>query len=447
MTDATPAGDPLAWLAALDEAAQRRILSRLSRPQKREMLERWHRWAHGGQWPDMARAWRVWLIMAGRGFGKTRAGAEWVSALARADGRLRIALVGATLDDVRKVMVEGESGLIAVAREGERPDWQSTTGTVQFVSGAVAHAYSAEAPDKLRGPEHHHGWCDELAKWRQAEATWDNLTMGLRLGDDPRLMVTTTPRAVPLLKRIIAQPGTELRGGGSGDNPHLPPLFLETVRALYGGTRLGRQEIDGQLIEDVAGALWTRAMLERQRVGHAPPPVRVVVAVDPPAGPVSDAGRARGGDACGIVAAAKAGDGCAYVIEDASVGGLGPDGWARAVADCAARHGADRVVAEANNGGAMVASVLRAADAGLPVKLVHASRGKAARAEPVAALYARGRVFHAGAFPMLEDQLCGLVQGGGYAGPGRSPDRADALVWALTELMLGREARPGVRRM
>ena len=431
-------GDPLAVLAGLDEAAQRAVLARMSPPQKREMIERWHRWAHGGQLPDMARAWRVWLIMAGRGFGKTRAGAEWVSGLARADGRARIALVGATLDDVRKVMVEGESGLIAVARTGEAVRWQATTGTVQFASGASAYAYSAEIPERLRGPEHHFAWCDELAKWRLAEA-WDNLLMGLRLGNDPRVMVTTTPRPVPLLKRIIAAPGTELRSGGSGDNPHLPSAFLDTVRELYGGTRLGRQEIDGQLIEDIAGALWTRATIERQRVRAMPAAavVRVVVAVDPPAG--------IGGDACGIVAAAKAGDGCGYVIEDASVAGLGPEGWARAVAGCAARHGADRVVAEANNGGAMVDSVLRAADAGLPVKLVHASRGKVARAEPVAALYARGRVFHVGAFPALEDELCGLVQGGGYAGPGRSPDRADALVWAMTELMLGRERRPGVR--
>ena len=253
----------------------------------------------------------------------------------------------------------------------------------------------------------------------------------------PQLVVTTTPRPTRLMRRIMALPSMVETRGSTRDNPHLPESFVDAMREEYGRTLLGRQELEGELIEDVAGALWTRDVLEKCRGADLPDTVRTVVGVDPPAGV--------GGDACGIVAVALGRDGVGYVIEDASVAGATPEGWAHAVARCAARVNADRVVAEKNQGGAMVASVLKAADAGLPLALVHASRGKVVRAEPVALLYAAGKMRHVGCFPALEDELCGLVAGGGYEGPGRSPDRADALVWAVHELMLGKRGVASVR--
>ena len=441
--------DVIAELAMLPAAQRAMLVGSLSTAERHELHDRWERWAHPGQHLAGRAAksdadvdnWRIWVILAGRGFGKTRAGAEWVSQVARDNPDARIALVGATLDDVRRVMIEGESGLLAVARDDEDPVWRAGRGELRFGNGAMAFAYSAEAPEALRGPEHQAAGCDEVAKWRNGEATWDNLMMGLRLGDLPRIVVTTTPRPVALLRRILALPGVVRSQGRTVDNVHLPASFVAAVTATYAGTRLGRQELDGELIEDIAGALWTRALVESRRVAFAPAVTRVVVGVDPPAGSVSGGP----GDACGIVVVALGVDGFAYVLEDASVCGASPEGWARAVAACAARHGADRIIAEANQGGKMVGSVLSGADQAMPVKLVHASLGKVARAEPVAALYESGRAWHVGAFPDLEDELCGLIAGGAYEGPGRSPDRADALVWAMTEVMLGPRVRASVR--
>lgn len=437
--EAVISADPAGFLRCLSDEDRMYILNRLTEPQRREMNERWQVWAHEGQNPDDSN-WRVWMIMAGRGFGKTRAGSEWISRLARADGSLRFALIGATMEDVRKVMIEGESGLIKVARKTESVDWNATRGEVRFSSGAVAHIYSAESYEKLRGPEHHHAWCDELAKWNNAEACWNNMMLGLRLGDKPKVLVTTTPKTIALLRKLKTQKGVVVRGGKTAQNLNLPEDFVDTVRAAYEGTRWGRQELDGELIEDVVGALWSRDLLERQRANVTPQIVRVVIGVDPP---VSEHG-----DQCGIVAVGIGADKKAYVLADHSVGGASPESWARAVAAAAEMWQADRVVAEDNQGGNMVESVLRAADVFMPVKRVHASRGKSARAEPVAALYEAGRVCHVQPFPALEDQMCGLIVGGGYEGPGRSPDRADALVWALTELMLGKGARePRVRTL
>lgn len=404
------------WLATL---------RRLTDGAQRALEADWATWAHPGQRVGHD-DWDVWLIRAGRGFGKTRAGAEWVQAYARANRQARIALVGGTVDEVCKVMVEGPAGLIQTCRHGERWTWRRDKGEFVFGSGAKAFVYSAEAPDKLRGPEHHAAWCDELAKWRYGDQTWSNLRMGLRVGTRPQIVVTTTPRPTVLMRRVMVARGLVETRGRTRDNPHLAPAVAAELEEDYGGTRLGRQELDGELVDDLAEALWSRALVERQRRA-APALVRVVIGVDPPAGVE--------GDACGIVAVGIGEDGDAYVLEDASVAGETPGGWARAVAECAGRHGADRVVAEANQGGAMVEHVLRGAERELPVRLVHASRSKGARAEPVSALYERGRVWHAEPFPALEDELCGLTPLG-YEGPGRSPDRADALVWAVWFLLL-----------
>ena len=430
------ARDLIDRLIALDPEERGIAVRAMTVPMRRKFAARWAAWAHAGQYAPPG-DWRIWLIRAGRGFGKTRAGAEWVAQAVRDRPDARIALVGATREEARRVMVEGPSGVLAVARADEAPTWRRTAGEVHWPGGAIATVYSADVPDALRGPEHHAAWCDELAKWRRGDDAWDNLMLTMRLGERPRVVVTTTPRPTALMRRVMALPGLVETRGATRDNPHLPASFVAAMEASYGRTMTGRQELEGELIDAPEGALWPRALIERQR-GAAPRDVRrIVIGVDPPAGTT--------GDACGIVAVALDGAGHAHVLEDASVAGASPERWARAVADCAARHGADRVVAEANQGGAMVGSVLSAAEAALPITLAHATRGKARRAEPVAALYEAGRAWHAGAFPALEDEMCGLLAGGGYEGPGRSPDRADALVWAMSALMLGPGGRPTIR--
>ena len=429
-------------LAAWVEALPDKVFERLKSD--------WWWQAHGGQEAPEG-DWTVWLLMAGRGFGKTRAGAEWVSEMARAAPGARIALVGGSRDDVVKVMIEGTSGLISVAAPDEELTWRPSLGTLDFASGAQAFVYSAEAAEALRGPEHHFAWADELAKWpaHGADRAWDNLMMGLRLGTSPRCVVTTTPKPVKLLNRVKAIEGLATTGGKTADNVHLPGAFVAWVRETYGGTRLGRQELDGELIEEVEGALFPLALLEGARAlrdGPSTIPVppqderyaRIVVGVDPPA---STAGT------CGIVVCGAERGGTLAVLADASVGGASPDRWARAVAAAAETWGADRVIAEKNQGGDMVMSVLKTVDPALPVKLVSASRGKVARAEPVAALFESGRGKLAGRFAELEEELAGLLIGGGYLGPGKSPDRADAMVWAMTALMAGLGRGPRVRTL
>ena len=397
----------------------------------------WNFWRRDDQ-AEPVEDWRIWLVMAGRGYGKTRMGAEWVSALAAQHAGARFALVGATLNEARAVMVEGESGLLALPY-AERPEWEPSLRRLTWTNGAMATLFSAAEPESLRGPQHDFAWADEIAKWPSGIAAWDNLMLGLRLGDNPRAMATTTPRPVPLVRRLVKEKGVAVTRGRTMDNDmNLPPDFIASVRAIYAGTRLGRQELDGELIADAAGALWTRDVLERQRAVRAPELKRVVIGVDPP---VSE-----NGDACGIVAVGLSVDKNAYVLADHSISGASPERWARAVAAAADAWQADRVVVEDNQGGNMVETVLRAADIAMPIKRAHASKGKSARAEPISILYEAGRVFHINAFPEMEDQMCGLIAGGGYEGPGRSPDRADALVWALTELMLGKTERvPQVR--
>lgn len=375
--------------------------------------------------------WRVWLVMAGRGFGKTRMGAEWVRGLAERTAGLRIAIVGATAAEVRAVMVEGECGLLAVAPNGKRPIYEPSLKRLTWPNGTIAELYSAAEPEGLRGGQHDYAWADEIAKWDKGEAAWDNLMLGLRRGANPRVMATTTPRPVPLIRRLVKEAGVVKRGGTTRANAlYLPSTYIAAMDATYGGTRLGRQELEGELIDSVEGALWHRDWIDGGRVVQSPALRRVVIGVDPPA--------SAAGDACGIIAVGLGEDGRAYVLGDHSVAGLSPQGWARAVATAAARWNADKVIAEKNNGGEMVESTLRSADVHMPVRLVSASHGKVTRAEPIAALYEGGKVSHAGAFPELEDELCGFVIGGDYQGPGRSPDRADALVWAVKELMLGK---------
>ena len=425
----------------------------------------WQSWRHDGQGTP-AGEWRTWVIMAGRGYGKTRAGAEWVAAQARQQGDLRIALVAATLEEAARIMVEGKSGLLAVARPWIS-DWLPHRRLLRFSNGAEATLFSGTSPEALRGPEHHIAWCDELAKWEKPVATWDMLQLGMRLGEQPRVAVTTTPRSGPSLTRIMAANHTVISGGKMRKNPHLPKAFMENVEELYAGTRLGRQELDGELLPDVAGALWSVELIERCRVncnnstnlqnpfaasederprrrairmgvsssldtngdGEARVSyVRTVIGVDPPA---------RDGT-CGIIACAIDADGTGYVLADHSVSACSPERWASAVAAAAEVHGAQMVVAETNQGGTMVEAVLRAADAKLRVKAVQASMSKSDRATPVAARFEAGKVRLCGRFEELEAELCGMITGGGYEGPGRSPDRADAMVWALTELMLGK---------
>jgi phage terminase large subunit-like protein len=410
-------------------------------------------WALPHQLPPDG-AWRSWVIMGGRGAGKTRAGAEWVRAQVEGAGpgdpgrARRVALVGETHDQVRAVMVEGQSGIIACSPPDRRPVWEATRRRLVWPNGAVAEAFSAHDPDSLRGPQFDAAWVDELAKWKRAEEAWDMLQFALRLGDHPQQVVTTTPRNIGVLKTILANPSTVVTHAPTEANrAYLAAGFLDEVRRRYEGTRIGRQELDGVLLEDAEGALWTSTGLESCREDKAPALSRVVVAVDPPV-----TGHA-GSDACGIVVVGAVTEGPpqtwqAWVLEDASVSAASPTEWARVAIAAMDRHGADRLVAEVNQGGDLVETVIRQIDPMVPYRAVRAARGKVARAEPVAALYEQGRVRHLRGLGALEDQMC-RITARGYEGKG-SPDRVDALVWALSDLIIGPAAqwrRPQVRSL
>ncbi len=405
--------------------------------------------AHAHQDPPQAAnnggPWTTWLVLAGRGAGKTRLGAEWVRALVHGESphavapHGAIALVGETEHDVREVMIDGPAGLLHTGPRAMRPQWTPTRRRLQWPNGAVGYAFSAEDPEQLRGPQFDAAWCDELAKWHYADETFDMLQFGLRLGRFPRQIVTTTPRPIALVKRLIDDPRTAVtRAATQANAAFLSPAFLSAVIERYAGTRLGRQEIDGEIIEDRADALWTRAMIEAARVRSAPALTRIVVGVDPP-------GSAKpGSDRCGIIAAGVGEDGLVYVLEDASVERAQPAEWAARTVAVYRRHQADTLVAEVNQGGDMVRAVIRGVDALTPVKTVHATRGKWLRAEPVASLYAQGRVKHVGAFPALEDEMADFGLSG-FSG-GHSPDRLDALVYAVTELIVKPRAEPRIRQ-
>ena len=378
---------------------------------------------------------RTWLLSGGRGAGKTRAGAEWVRWAVLAVGYRRVALVGQSLSAVREVMIEGPSGLLATSSEIDRPVWQPSRHRLEWKNGAVAYAFSAEDPESLRGPQFDLAWCDEAGAWGKGEAVWDNLQLGLRLGPCPLAMVTTTPRATALIRRLKADPGTvETRTATAENAANLSPGFLGWMTAAYGGTAMGRQELEGHFIDDPEGALFLRSQIDALRVAAAPEGLDdCIVAVDPciSARP--------GADACGIILAGVK-DGTGYVMGDMSAPGLAPHVWAGRAAGLAEAAGASCILAEANQGGDMVAEMLRLTGTGVPVRLVTARLGKRGRAGPVAAMYAQGRVHHAGHFDMLEDQMCRF----GTAEEAGSPDRVDALVWALWALM-GEGQGPRVR--
>ena len=442
-----------AWLACATPEAVDEFLGGLSDNALLALPWIFEFWALPHQLPPEG-AWKSWVILGGRGAGKTRAGAEWVraqveGATPEAPGRAhRLALVGETIDQVREVMIFGESGILACSPPDRRPDWEAGRKRLVWPNGATAQVFSAHEPESLRGPQFDAAWADELAKWKRAEEAWDMLQFALRLGPHPQQVVTTTPRNVGVLKAILNNPSTVLTHAPTEANrAYLAASFLEEVRSRYAGTRIGRQELDGVLLEEAEGALWSTAGIEAARVELAPELDRIVVAVDP----AVSAGKAS--DACGIivVGAVTRGDPAnwrAYVLEDATVQGASPSDWARAALAAMQRPGAERLVAEVNQGGDLVEAVLRQIDPLVPFTALRAGRGKGLRAEPVAALYEQGRVRHLRGLGRLEDQMCAMtVQG--FTGKG-SPDRLDALVWALHALMLepaGRFGHPQMRSL
>jgi len=410
----------------------------------RDFLTLAHRHQEPRAYGNDGDAWTTWLVLGGRGAGKTRLGAEWVRALAMGrppytEARAHhIALIGETEHDVREVMIDGPAGLIHTSPTSERPQYTSSRKRLEWSNGTIAYAFSAEDPDQLRGPQFDAAWCDELAKWRDPDAVFDMLQFGLRLGQRPRQLVTTTPRPIALIKRLIDDPRTAVTHASTHANrAHLASAFFDAVIGRYEGTQLGRQEIDGEVVEERTDGLWTRATIERARVAEAPPLRRVVVGVDPPAS------AQEGADICGIVAAGIAENDIVYVLADESEGRLSPAAWANKAIALYRRLEADAIIAEVNMGGDMVAQVFRQIDYTVPVRQVRATRAKFTRAEPVATLYTQGRVRHVGA-PMraLEDQMCDFGLDG--LSDGHSPDRLDALVWAVTALTSRRSQGPRI---
>ncbi|MGV6812460.1 MAG: DNA-packaging protein [Brevirhabdus sp.] len=441
------------WLACVSKPEAEAFLKGLGPNAQAALPWLFEFWALPHQLPPEGVDWRSWVILGGRGAGKTRAGAEWVRRQVEGAKPLdkgvarRVALVAETLDQAREVMVFGESGILACSPPDRRPEWQATRRRLVWPNGAVAQVFSAFDPESLRGPQFDAAWVDELAKWPKAEAAWDQLQFALRLGKTPQQVVTTTPRDVPVLKRILEADSTVVTQAPTQANAaYLAKSFLEDVQQRYAGTRLGRQELEGVLLSDVEGALWTSATLEAARVETVPELDRIVVAVDPPV-----SGHA-GSDECGIIVAGAVTHGPpqdwrAVVLADVSLRGS-PQVWAQAALAAMARFGADRLVAEINQGGDLVETVIRQIDPLVPYRGVRASRAKQARAEPVAALYEQGRVSHVRGLGDLEDQMCRMTAQG-YGGSS-SPDRLDALVWALTDLMIepaGRWKEPRMRSL
>lgn len=398
-----------------------------------QLLYRWEAWARGKQRPP-AGDWQTWLLLAGRGFGKTRCGAEFVRGKVESGEWRRVALVGRTTSDVRDVLVEGPSGLQKIAPPWFRPDYEPSKRRLTWPNGAVATTYTAEKPDMLRGPEHDGAWCDELAAWQYLEDAWDNLQFGLRLGRHPQVVVTSTPRGLPFLRKLIAEPSTVTVKGSTYENRrNLPGSYINRIRKKYEDTRLGNQEIYAEILDDNPGALWKSKDIQDKRVTRAPELKRIGIGVDPAVT------HQEGSNETGIIVGGVADCYCkgprerhAFILEDLS-GIYTPAGWAKAIIKAYDTHEADRIIPEVNNGGDLVEANLRAyGGQRLPIKPVRAAKGKDTRAEPVAALYEQGKVHHVGAFAKLEDQMTQwnpLVDR-------YSPDRIDALVHLLTDLML-----------
>lgn len=426
-------------LASVSVADQTDLLDSLSPEVIRGLPYLFDFWALDHQFPPQG-SWRTWVIMGGRGAGKTRAGAEWVRSMVEGarphdPGKARrVALIGETMDQAREVMVFGESGILACSPPDRRPDWIAGRKMLAWPNGAVAQVFSAHEPESLRGPQFDCAWADELAKWKKGEEVWDMLQFGLRLGTLPQACVTTTPRNSVSLKRLLDTDSTVMTHAPTAANrAHLAQSFLVEVQRRYAGTRQGRQELEGLMLSDQEGALWTGSMIEQCQIPVVPELDRIVVAVDPPV-----TGHKRS-DACGIVVVGVVMKGppqdwSAYVVEDATVRASSPVEWASAAIRAMRRHGAERLVAEVNQGGDLVESVVRQVDPSVPFRAVRATRGKVIRAEPVAALYEQGRVYHARGLGALEDQM-GEMTIQGFVGQG-SPDRVDALVWALHEVMI-----------
>lgn len=408
-------------LIALPEAERIALLETLTEAEAEALLYDWTFWARTKQIAPAA-AWQIWLILAGRGWGKTRTGAEYILQRIR-NGARWIALVGATAADVRDVMIEGESGLLACSPPWDVPIYEPSKRRLTWKNGARATAFSAEEPKRLRGPQHDTAWADELAAWRYMEA-WDMLMFGLRLGNDPQVVVTTTPKPIPLIKELLLAPDVVITDGNTYENKsNLSPKFLSRIVRKYEGTRLGVQELYAKILDDTPGALWKRDRIEELRVKKFPELTRIVVAIDPPKS------SAEGASEAGIVVAGVGVNGHGYVLDDVSLQAT-PSQWAKQAIAAYHKYKADRIIGESNAGGDMVEHTVRVEDKAVPFKLVHASRGKQTRAEPISAFYEKGEVHHVGMFGALEDQMCTWVPGDD------SPDRMDALVWALTELML-----------
>ena len=431
-------------LRSLPDEEVASILKQLGPKKAAELQHDWGFWARPEQLePDGN--WNTWVALAGRGWGKTRAGAEWVRHRIRSGDKI-VHCVAPTKGDVRRVMVEGDSGLLNVCWEGDEtyrgkhigfPVWSPTNNSLTWENGAKAVFFSAEDPERLRGPQAYSAWCDELCAWRNAQDTWDMMMFGLRLGRHPKVFVTTTPKTTKLIRTILSDENTVVSKGSTYDNAaNLAGTFLDAVRKTYEGTRLGRQELYAEILDEASGALWNRSLLAKCEVEKDQVPTlnRIVVAIDPAVTSNAES------DMTGIIVAGVDVNGTAYVLED-HTGRYTPQQWASKAIQLYRDHMADRIVAERNQGGDMVRHTLHTEDETVPVKLVHASRGKMARAEPVSALYEQGKVKHVRGLNDLEDQMVQWEPLGSIG----SPDRLDALVWAITDLSLNGYAKPQLK--
>ena len=430
----------LSLLSLLNRAGCQSFLSAVSSQSLALLITSWALRAKPHQIPA-SQDWLIWLLLGGRGAGKTRTGAEWIREQVMEKGMRRIALVAPTYQDAREVMIEGESGLQNIGYPSERPRYSVSRRRLDWPNGAVGYVFSSEDPDGLRGPQFDCAWADEFCAWTHPKDTLSNLRLALRLGEAPQLVMTTTPKPIPALKQLLSSAGLLISRGATSDNQdNLAPNFLAAMEEAYGGTRLGRQELGGEFLEDHPGALWTRQLIE-DSIASAPEREfdKIILSIDPP---VSTGERA---DSCGLIVAGRIGKGRsakAYILHDGTVQGLSPEGWASHAIKLAEGWGVDYMLAEVNQGGDLVSCVLRGVAPHIAIRKVRASRGKNMRAEPVALLYEQGRINHIGRFSALEDELCLMGKKGQQKG---SPDRADALVWAVTELLLRDRPTPRVR--